>query len=115
MIQMLRTQKIAKVIALGMLKPRIDAPPPTDAKPGHSATRKVWIASPPIEHWMPNQAARDDRPQHGGNVRAARPERRAREHGEGDAIARSRVRVEQDRHQARSGCRGRWSAAPATS
>jgi len=55
MIQMLRTQKSAKVIALGMLKPRIDAPPPTDAKPGHSATRKVWIASPPIEHWMPNQ------------------------------------------------------------
>src|SRR5215470_18932695 len=42
-------------------------------------------------------AARDDRPQHGGNVRAARPERRPREHGEGDAVARSRVRVEQDR------------------
>ena len=47
----------------------------------------------------PEPAARDERPRHRRDVRAADAEARAHEHRERDAVLRARVRVEQDRDQ----------------
>ncbi len=44
-------------------------------------------------------AAGDQGAQEGGQVRAARPERGPAENGEGDAVARAGVRVQEDRHE----------------
>ena len=55
MMPILTSQKRPKVMALGTLRPATLTPSPIRSKAGHTATRKVRIASPPMKVWMPNQ------------------------------------------------------------
>jgi hypothetical protein len=48
MIRMLSAQNTRKVIADGSESPSSVAPPPSSPKPGQSATRNVFTASPPM-------------------------------------------------------------------
>ena len=65
----------------------------------------VWIAWPPIQVWMPNQPQATSAAQERRHVRARGAEGGARQHREGDAVARAGVGDERSSARARSGCR----------
>src|SRR5687768_7042882 len=52
---MLISQKITKLKYMGSVLPMSCAPPPRSFQLGQSTLRIAWMASPPIQVWMPNQ------------------------------------------------------------